>query len=171
MSRSVSPHVTGRPEHEPLRPGNRRLATLAAWLWPLLGALLLATLLVMPADGARRYWPQRDILDAIRFVESSGRKDPPDGDQGRAIGPFQIHHGYWLDAVSFEPKIGGSYQDCRKRAYAERIVTAYMRRYVRAAWTRGDAQIIARVHNGGPRGHRIQATLAYWAKVRARLPR
>ncbi len=60
---------------------------------------LLALALVTPeraeADAAERHtWPRQEILDAIRFVESSDRPNPPDGDDGLAIGPYQIHEVY-----------------------------------------------------------------------------
>lgn len=117
----------------------------------------------------RRCWPQQQILDAIRFVESGDRERPPDGDGGKAIGPYQIHEVYWRDAVRTDPSLGGSYQDCRQRAYAERVIEAYMRHYAAAAWSDGDAQTVARVHNGGPQGPTKNGTLGYWQKVRARL--
>jgi hypothetical protein len=132
------------------------LALFAAWWWL--------------ARGDRQYWPREQILDAIRFVESSGRDQPPDGDGGLAIGPFQIHRVYWLDAFAFQPDLAGDYQDCCRRAYAERVVAAYMQKWAPDAWSRGDAERIARVHNGGPRGHLNPNTLPYWHKVRARLP-
>lgn len=115
-------------------------------------------------------WQRTDILDAIRFVESSGRQNPPDGDNGKAIGPYQIHHVYWFDAHQFDKSLGGSYQDCRKRPYAERVIDAYMRRYAAQAWTTGDGQTIARIHNGGPKGHQKKATEGYWQKVHKQLP-
>ena len=54
--------------------------------------------------------------------------------------------------------------------YAERVVDAYMRRHAPEAWAAGDGQRIARVHNGGPRGHEKEATVGYWRRVRSRLP-
>ena len=93
-----------------------------------------------------------------------------DGDGGLAIGPYQIHEVYWRDAVRSDPALGGTYQDCRRRAYAEKVVAAYMRLHVPDAWARGDGETIARVHNGGPRGADKNATLGYWQRVRARLP-
>lgn len=109
------------------------------------------------------------ILDAIRTVETGGLNRPtyPDGDGGRSIGPLQISHAYWCDASLFDPSIGGDYEDCRQLAYAERVVGAYMRRYVPEAWASADAEVIARTHNGGPRGARKRSTLSYWEKVRA----
>lgn len=135
-----------------------------------LATLLLGVLWWVAGDGERQHWPREQILDAIRFVESSGREQPPDGDGGLAIGPYQIHRIYWQDAVAFGPGLGGDYQDCRKRDYAERVIDAYMRKWAPDAWTRGDAERIARVHNGGPKGHENPKTDRYWERVRARLP-
>jgi len=95
----------------------------------------------------------------------------PDGDDGRSIGPFQICFDYWADAVQFDPSIGGTYDACRGRAYAERVVRAYMRRYVPRAWEARDAEVIARTHNGGPRGAQREFTRPYWEKVRKELYR
>jgi hypothetical protein len=121
-------------------------------------------------DGPRPTWPREQILLAIRLVESGGRDAVPDGDDGRAIGPYQIHEAYWRDAVQADPTLGGSYQDCRRRDYAERVIAAYMQRWAADAWASGDAETIARVHNGGPDGARKDSTLRYWERVRARLP-
>lgn len=145
-----------------LRPRTRRSAALLA------GALLAALWWWFGGDGVR-VWPRAQILAAIRFVESGGRDDVADGDGGRAIGPYQIHRVYWQDAVEFAPELDGSYQDCRQRAYAERVIAAYMERYAPDAWRAGDAETIARVHNGGPQGAAKAATAGYWQRVRARL--
>jgi hypothetical protein len=148
------------------RPGRALLRAFG----PFLLALLLLLLLGTPAESARRFWPQAQILAALRQVESGNREDVADGDGGAAIGPYQIHYVYWLDATAADQTLGGGYQDCRRRGYSTRVVTAYMRRYVPDAWRRGEAETIARVHNGGPRGHRIRATLGYWQRVRQQLP-
>ncbi|MBX3463047.1 MAG: hypothetical protein KF830_07740 [Planctomycetes bacterium] len=145
-------------------PRRRRLAAGAAAL--LLGGLWWTA----GGDAARATWPRQQILDAIRFVESGDRDDVPDGDGGLAIGPYQIHRVYWQDAIEFEPGLGGDYPDCRRRDYAERVLDAYMRRWAPAAWRLGDAETIARIHNGGPRGAANDATQRYWQKVRERLP-
>ena len=127
---------------------------------------LLAT--ASPANADSPY-SERQILDAIRQVESGGRDAPPDGDGGRSIGPYQIQRAYWQDAQAYDPSLGGTYQDCRKRAYAERVIRAYMQRYIKAEWELLDAERIARTHNGGPRGASKTSTIAYWKKVQAEL--
>ena len=131
---------------------------------------VLFSLWLCRGDDSRVHWPNHEILAAIRWVESRDREDVTDGDGGLAIGPYQIHEVYWRDAVRSEPSLGGTYQDCRRRAYAEKVIAAYMRLHVPDAWERGDGETIARVHNGGPRGADKQTTLGYWQKVRARLP-
>jgi hypothetical protein len=151
----------------PLRPHTRRgagalaVVLLAALWWTSTG----------DAHAGAETWSRRQLLDAIRWVESRDvdDEDVRDGDGGLAIGPYQIHFVYWADAVGFDESIGGDYQDCRRRGYAERILDAYMRRYAPEAWLAGDAERVARVHNGGPTGPLKQATERYWRKVHARL--
>ena len=139
-------------------------------LWPLFVGVAALLLLRLPVDAHRSVWPRQQILAAMLQVESGGRANPPDGDGGLAIGPYQIHRVYWVDAVGHDPTLGGTYEDCRRRDYAERVIAAYMRLYVPQAWERGLAQTIARVHNGGPRGHRVRATEGYWQRVKRHLP-
>lgn len=141
-----------------------------------IGTLVLPIATVLPLGSRAEFEPadvlaveRQRILDAIRVVETGGLIRPtyPDGDGGRSIGPLQIGRSYWEDALAFDPSIGGCYEQCRKRAYAECVVRAYMQRYVPEAWGRADAEIIARTHNGGPRGLAKRSTLGYWEKVRA----
>ena len=108
--------------------------------------------------------PSDALLDAIEQVESSGRGvNTPDGDGGKAIGPFQIWKSYWKDAVEYDKSLAsGSYQDCRKPEYARRVVRAYLTRYGRGKTN----EEMARIHNGGPRGHKKHSTLEYWERVK-----
>ncbi|MGA0869001.1 MAG: hypothetical protein ACO3UM_08720 [Planctomycetota bacterium] len=135
----------------------------------LLGSGVAILLWAGTAPGPR--YPRAQILDAIRQIESSGLPNPPDGDQGRAIGPYQIHEVYWRDAHAFAPSLGGRYADCRSRAYAEKVIDAYMRRYAADAWLVGEAETVARIHNGGPDGASKSSTLGYWYTGRAELER
>jgi len=104
------------------------------------------------------------IFDALIQVESSGN-DEAIGDNGNAIGCLQIWKAYWHDATEFS-NVGGTYKDCFRREYAKKIVNAYMMRYCKEAWLTGDWEIVARIHNGGPKGHLKTATKKYWLKVR-----
>ena len=103
----------------------------------------------------------RPLLDAMYTVESNRGKITV-GDNGKAIGPYQIWREYWHDAVEFDKTIGGKYEDCMNKAYAEKIVRAYWKRYAPKGAT---IEQLARIHNGGPQGHKRTATLKYWNKI------
>lgn len=107
-----------------------------------------------------------DFVHSIHQVESGGQMSPKDGDGGKAIGPLQIWWVYWKDAHDFDPSLGGSYQDCRDYDYSVKVMRVYFRRYAPEALGRNDWEVLARIHNGGPKGHEKSATLGYWRKVR-----
>lgn len=107
-----------------------------------------------------------EFLRALHLVETSGRTGPILGDGGRALGPYQIHRDYWVDAG-----VPGRYADVARRDYAERVVAAYLKRHAPQALARLDYQTLARVHNGGPAGAHKAATLPYWRRVQAHLPK
>lgn len=125
--------------------------------------VLLLSMILAVASPAQQVSPE--FLAAIRQVESHGN-DKAVGDGGKAIGPYQIWHSYWKDATEFDKTLGGSYQDCYDPAYAARVVRAYMARYAPKG---ASLETLARIHNGGPKGHQKEATLAYWAKVQKEL--
>ena len=126
--------------------------------------VLLLSLVLAVASPAQQVSMER-FLEAIRQVESHGN-DKAVGDNGKAIGPYQIWRVYWQDAVEFDKTLGGSYQDCYNPQYAARVVRAYMARYAPKG---ASLEVMARIHNGGPKGHQKAATAAYWAKVQREL--
>jgi hypothetical protein len=89
------------------------------------------------------------------------------GDGGAALGPYQIHREYWQDAVERDKSLGGTYEDVKDPAYAERVVRAYMARYAPKG---ADFETLARIHNGGPKGAKKESTMGYWGRVKAALP-
>lgn len=104
------------------------------------------------------------FLEAIRIVESGnqpGRGRDAIGDGGRALGPFQIWQVYWLDSG-----VQGRYEQVRSENYAIKVMLCYWMRFCPAALLDQDYETLARVHNGGPKGHQRAATLQYWVKVR-----
>jgi hypothetical protein len=121
-----------------------------------LAALLLA--LAATAHAA----PPDSFFRALHVVETSGRTGPILGDGGKALGPLQIHRAYHADS-----RVAGDYSRVADLDYSKRVATAYLKRYAPAAWKAGDVETLARVHNGGPRGHLKQATKGYGAKVKA----
>lgn len=104
--------------------------------------------------------PPASFFRALHIVETSGRTGAILGDNGRALGPLQIHKGYHADA-----RIGGDYARCADLDYSRRVVSAYLQRYAPQAWAAGDVTTLARIHNGGSRGATKQATVAYGNKV------
>ena len=136
----------------------------------------LAMLALAGAVSAQSYtW--RQTLDAIRQVETGG--EPNDGigavgDNGNAIGPYQIWKVYHTDAAERDSTLTDYRRCLLSKEYSERVVRAYMYRYARAALLRleagtgtlADVERISRIHNGGPRGASKDSTLAYWRKVR-----
>jgi soluble lytic murein transglycosylase-like protein len=105
--------------------------------------------------------PIERLLDAIAQVES--RSDPNAvGDHGRAIGVYQIHRRYWQDGTRI---LGADwpYEAAADSAKARQVVRAYLRHYGR------DRSLLdmARIHNGGPSGHKKRATQDYARKIKA----
>jgi hypothetical protein len=110
---------------------------------------------VKPAGDAE----MERLLDAIASVESNGNARAV-GDKGRAIGAYQIHKRYWKDGTRFLG-VNWSYELARDPAKARRVVKAYLLRY-----GKGKTLLqMARIHNGGPRGHRKRATLKYARRI------
>jgi len=104
-----------------------------------------------------------NLISALIIVESSGN-DMAIGDNGKAIGPLQIHNAVVLDVN----RITGSHyrhQDMTNRAQARAVCEAYLKHYGRGAST----EQLARRWNGGPSGDKKQSTEAYWNKVRKHL--
>jgi hypothetical protein len=104
-----------------------------------------------------------NLISALIAVESGGR-DSAIGDQGRAIGPLQIHRAVVTDVNRIT---GAHYRhsEMTNRTIARKVCQAYLEHYARGAT---DEQA-ARRWNGGPTGDRKTATLGYWRKVEAQL--
>ena len=120
--------------------------------------LVLALVITATAHAA----PPESFWRALHVVESSGKRGGLIlGDQGRSRGPLQIMRAYHADSG-----VAGPYERVDDLAYSRRVVTAYLKRYARAAWDAGDVDTLARVHNGGPRGHLKPQTKAYAERVR-----
>ncbi len=120
-----------------------RIALVAAWL------LIAACRTAYPAT----------LIEAIRQVESGGN-DRALGDGGNARGPYQIHRGYWRDATDYG-RVQWDYDRLVwSRQHSEQVMAWYWQRY--GAITDEEK---ARIHNGGPRGHKRKSTLPYWRRV------
>lgn len=124
-------------------------------------ALIVALLFVAGSSFAGQL--DAKFLKALNMVEASGRTGAIVGDNGKALGPYQIHKEYWRDVSA---SVGGKYSDVADRAYAEKVVTAYLNRYAPKAVAAHDYETLARVHNGGPVGAKASGTKVYWKKVK-----
>jgi len=125
---------------------------------------LLTTVLMVTSASPTSKSPDLNwdkILYAIHQVETSGRLGPIVGDGGDALGPLQIHRGYHSDS-----RVKGPYSNCSSLSYSSTVVRAYMGRYAtKRRLGRAPTPVdIARMHNGGPNGHKKKATLGYAKK-------
>ena len=116
----------------------------------IIASVLLAAGTVHGADAEARFFA------ALAQVEGKHGTS----DRGQAMGPYQIHVDYLLDALEFRTSLDfgvGCWRACRNEGYGRQIVRAYLQRYARRAWRRQDWKRLAMVHNGGPsifqRGH------------------
>jgi len=103
------------------------------------------------------------LISALMIVESSGN-DQAIGDNGRALGPLQIHRGVVLDVN----RITGSHyrwEAMTNRVQARAVCQAYLEHYGRGK----SIEEQARIWNGGPTGDRKPVTLAYWRRVKRNL--
>ncbi|HQM23866.1 MAG TPA: hypothetical protein PK572_09600 [Kiritimatiellia bacterium] len=118
------------------------------------------------------------FFEALNQVEARGRKrNVPAGDGGTRIGPLQISEIYWKDArewmnkqnTHFIPDIYWSWTYCEDWEFSKTIAFIYFRRWAPKALREGNWEVLARIHNGGPNGHKKKATLEYWEKVKEAL--
>ena len=107
------------------------------------------------------------LLDAICIVETNC--DPNKVGAAGEIGSYQILRPYWEDAVEWTPEIGGQYSDVTNDDYARKIIRSYWSRYANTGRLGHEATLsdLARIHHGGPLGHKKSGTWQYWMKVRA----
>jgi len=110
------------------------------------------------------------LLDAICQVESNCDSSAV-GDNGNAIGPYQIWHVYWKDAIEYDSSIGGKYEDCFDKEYSEKIINVYWKRYAneKRLGRKVTDEDRARIHNGGPNGYKKESTKDYWKLVKGEL--
>jgi hypothetical protein len=122
----------------------------------------MKTILLLALCATAQAAPPDSFWRALHIVETSGRTGPILGDQGRSLGPLQIMRAYHSDS-----RVAGDYSRVSDLNYSVRVATAYLKRYAPAAWAAGDVETLARVHNGGPRGHLKAATKSYGVRVNA----
>jgi hypothetical protein len=106
-----------------------------------------------------------NLITALIIVESSGN-DQAIGDNGRAVGPLQIHRAVVLDVN----RITGSnyrHQDMTNRVAARAVCEAYLKHYVteKRIGRKPTVADFAKVWNSGPEGFKKTCSDKYAAKV------
>ena len=114
------------------------------------------------------------LLDSIEMVESNcdryarGDRSEKTGEY-RAIGSFQLWKIYVDDVNRIIGKDTFTYHDRWNRDKSRTMVRIYLAHYGKAYLKRTGQhptyEVLARIHNGGPRGYEKKATLSYWKKV------
>lgn len=120
----------------------------------------IALILALSCVTASGELPAR-FVRAVNMTETSGRTGAIVGDNGKALGPLQIHRAYWYDSG-----MKGSYSQCADLNYSSKVMESYLRRFCASAVASNDFETMAKVHNGGPNGARLKATESYWRKVK-----
>lgn len=133
-------------------------------------ALCLCASLVRAAEWSA-FSPEVDqLIAAIAEVETHNGKDERDGDNGKRGGHFQIGRLYLEDANAWA---GSCFQhgEMRDPAKAEFIVRSYLDRwgakYLVDMRLAPSLQVLARIHNGGPKGWKKRSTVRYWRKIKS----
>jgi hypothetical protein len=125
--------------------------------------------LAISASGVD-YALQPSFVRAIHTVESGGRSGNIIGDNGKALGPLQIHKACWVDALAHNPSIRGKYSDCTNLQYSIMIMTSYLNKYEQKAVLNRQSIPLARCWNGGPHWRdNPKKTDGYCRKVISRL--
>jgi len=115
------------------------------------------------------------LLAAIAMVES-GNDPNAVGDKhlkNQAYGRYQIRKPY-LDDVNRVLHSDFTMDDVRKHdVIGKCAVLNYLhwwgQKYTNRTGLKPSYEVLARIHNGGPRGYQKQSTVAYWFKVRKHL--
>jgi len=130
-------------------------------------------------ESASGFFSFEDLLDAIEWVESKGNANAI-GDNGKAVGSFQIHKIYVDDVNRIErlthkdkylSPLQWKYYN-RKSPYCSRwMVKTYLEHYAtrKCLGHKPTLEDMARIHNGGLDGWKKESTKPYWEKVKKRL--
>lgn len=128
-------------------------------------AVIVCALTYMVAT-ARGDPPNTDnsLVNAIIQVESNG-DDKAVGDNGKALGCLQIHKAMVDDVNRILGRQAYTYNDRLNRGKSIEMFNIYTSHYSPGATD----EVVTRRWNGGPKGDRKTATVAYWYKVRRHL--
>ena len=112
-----------------------------------------------------------DVYDAIKEVESGGDCKAI-GDNGKAVGAYQIHEIYVKDANRISGKsytLEDRYDEKKSLEMVKIVTTYYGNYYKKKTGKEVTPEIIARIHNGGTLGWNKSSNISYWNKVKSKL--
>ena len=101
-----------------------------------------------------------ELIQKLWIIESSGQLNPRPGDNGKAIGPLQIHLAVIKDVNRFYGMEFAS-EDRQDLAKSKQIARLYLTHWL----NKHREEITARIWCGGPRGWRKKSTDGYWEKI------
>lgn len=131
--------------------------------------ILAAVVAALSTVSARSEFVVEDsFFEAVRFVESTDGRYLGDQDGGRSHGPYQISMAYLQDANEY---LGTNYtlrQVIDDESVAREVMVGYWNRYLPKD-REVTYELLARIHNGGPKGYEKDSTLPYWEKVKDRM--
>ena len=109
------------------------------------------------------------LLPLIAQIESNNNNNAV-GDDGKAIGIYQIHKIYVDDVNRILGEEVFTYEDRKDIQRSRLIVAIYLNHYGKQYYYKHNKwptmDILARIHNGGPKGYTKAATLHYWTKIK-----
>ena len=122
------------------------------------------------------------LMSAICLVESNGKVNAK-GDYSRktkeyrAIGAFQLWKVYVDDVNNIIKNMGCknryTYNDRYDYRKSYEMVVIYLNHYGKVyekkTGKKATAEVLSRIHNGGPNGYKKEATIKYWNKVNAKM--
>ena len=133
------------------------------------GVLTIALFCAMTASAVEV--PEK-LLNAISIVES-GKKANAVGDNGKALGCFQLHKIHVRDVNNILGRSVYSYSDRLNPNKSKAVTVIYLKHYGRVYERKtgkpATLEVLARIHNGGPNGWSKPATKEYWLKVKKAL--
>lgn len=129
------------------------------------GKKLLTLIPIIPLlYSANKAYSLEDVYRAIKLVETGkGTGINVIGDNGKSYGPYQISKAYFIDSG-----VKGTWEQClTDKAFSEKVMLQYWKRYVPDALDPINPEILARIHNLGPNWkNKQQLGNIYWNKVK-----
>ena len=125
------------------------------------------------------------FLDLLQQVETGAEENGGEGaigDEGKALGPLQIHEPCYRDAMEHLANSLGlplqallqtlPYKFCAHELFSRVVAYIYLKRYCQNGMKNGNWEELARTWNGGPTWFNSDKgrydTEKYWKKVRAK---